>query len=329
MKRIDADLSQPSLLPKGCAVTFGCFDGIHLGHQKIISKLKEEALKRKLKTALYLFHPHPQTVLNPKRNFKKLFTLEETQTLLQPWELDYFGVIPFNQNISTWSPEKFVTSFVVPHLKPKLIVAGYDFSFGASREGGISHLKSMGANWNFEVQQVSSLLKKKKPVSTSRIKTLLSQGHIEEANSLLWREFFLSGTVSRGEGRGRKLGYPTANLLLPDKVIPKKGVYSVQALVHEKWRLGVLNIGFKPTFTQQSLKKPTHGQTLSFEVHIINGEFDLYGKTLCVKMNRFLREEKTFKTAMALKTQIQKDIKEALKTHNLAKETKNLKNPKF
>lgn len=312
MKRIDADFSQHSLLPRGCAVTFGCFDGIHLGHQKIISKLKEEALKRKLKTALYLFHPHPQTILNPKRNFKKLFTLKETQTLLQPWELDYFGVIPFNQNISTWSPEKFVTSFVVPQLKPKLIVAGYDFSFGASREGGISHLKSMGEDWDFEVQQVSSFLKKKKPVSTSRIKVLLSQGHIKEANSLLGREFFLSGIVSKGEGRGRELGYPTANLLLPDKIIPKKGVYSVQVLVHKKWRLGVLNIGFRPTFAQKSSEKPNLRQTLFFEVHIINGKFDLYGKILCVKITRFLREEKTFKTATALKAQIQKDIKEAL-----------------
>ena len=313
MERIDVNHTHSSLSPKGCAVTFGCFDGIHLGHQKIILKLKKEAFKKNLKTALYLFHPHPQIVLNPKNIFKKLFTLEETQTILQSWGLDYFGIIPFSLNMSTWSPEKFVTDFIASHLNPKLIVVGYDFSFGASRKGGVSHLKSLGVDWNFEVKQVSPLLKEGEPVSTSWIKALLSQGDIEQANSFLGREFFLSGSVVKGEGRGRHLGYPTANLSLPDKALPKRGVYSVQVRFQEKWHPGVLNIGFKPTFLSKlSEEKVFHRRTPFFEVHIIDGNFNLYGKTLYLKITHFLREEKTFENATALKAQIQKDIQKAL-----------------
>ena len=151
--------------------------GIHLD-QEIIFKLKKEALKRKLKTALYMFYPHPQTVLAPEKNFKRLFTLEETQNILESFGLDFFGVIPFDLKLSKWSPEEFVSSFIVPHLKPRLIVVGYDFSFGSQRLGNVSHLKSLSRNWHFEVQQIPPLLKKGEPVSTSRIKKLLSRASI-------------------------------------------------------------------------------------------------------------------------------------------------------
>ena len=312
MKKIQLDFSNPSIPPKGCAVTLGCFDGIHLGHQKIICNLKKEALKRKLKTALYMFYPHPQTVLAPEKKFKRLFTLEETQSILEPFGLDFFGVIPFDLRLSKWSPEEFVSSFIVPYLKPRFIVVGYDFSFGSQRQGNVSHLKSLGQNWDFEVQQIPPLSKQGEPVSTSRIKRLLSEGSIRKANALLGREFFFSGTVVRGEGRGRKLGYPTANLSPPGKLILKNGVYSIQVCFQKVWHKAVLNIGLKPTFFPKSIKKATSIGKISFEVHIIHGNFNWYGQNICVKVHRFLREERAFNKISSLKAQIQKDIQETL-----------------
>ena len=314
MKRIEVDFLNPALSPKECAVTLGCFDGIHLGHQEIILQLKKEAQKKGLKAALYVFHPHPQIVLNPQSNFKKLFTLQEIETLLRPFELDFFGLIPFNLKISRWSPEEFITSFLIPHLNPRLWVAGYDFAFGAQREGQFSHAKSFAKTLNFEVQQIPPVLKQGEPVSTSRIKKLLISGCIEQANKLLGREFFFSGTVIKGEGRGQKLGYPTANLLLEgDKIMPKRGVYSVQVHFQKKWHPGVMNIGLRPTFRQKSEKKILNKKQFHFEVHIINKSFHLYDKRLCVKLQNFLREERVFSGKDDLKLQIQKDIQKTLK----------------
>lgn len=314
MKRIEVDFLNPALSPKECAITLGCFDGIHLGHQEIIFQLKKMAQKKGIKTALYVFHPHPQIVLNSQSNFKKLFTLQEIETLLQPFELDFFGLIPFNLNISRWSPEEFITSFLVPHFNPRLWITGYDFAFGAGREGQFSHLKSFAKILNFEVQQVPPVINDEEPVSTSRIKKLLISGYVEKVNKLLGKEFFFSGTVIKGEGRGQSLGYPTANLL-PEggKVMPKRGVYSVQVHFQNKWHPGVMNIGLRPTFRQKSKKKIINKKQLHFEVHIINKSFHLYDKQLCVKLKNFLREERVFNGEKDLKLQIQKDIQKTLK----------------
>lgn len=314
MKQIKVSFSNPSLPPKKCAVTLGCFDGIHLGHQAIIHQLKKEAGKRKLKTALYLFHPHPQTVLKPQSNFKRLFTLQEIEALLHPLGLDFFGLIPFNLKVSRWSPEEFIRSFLIPHLNPKLWIVGYDFAFGAGRVGKISHLKAFGKTLKFEVRQLSPVLKEGEPVSTSRIKKLIATGCIRKANELLGREFFFSGTVIKGEGRGKNFGYPTANLLLnDDKVMLKRGVYSAQVQFQKKWHPGVMNVGLRPTFLRKLDKKMSDKQKLHFEVHIIDGNFKLYGKRLCVRVQNFLREERSFHEVDSLKSQIQKDIQKTLK----------------
>ena len=316
MKRIDIDFSNPTLPPKKCAVTFGCFDGIHLGHQEVIRQLKKEALKRGIKAALYLFHPHPQTVLTPQSNFKKLFTLQETEALLHSMGLDFFGLVPFNLKVSKWSPKEFIKSFLIPHLNPRLWVVGYDFAFGAGRVGKASHLKTLAKELSFEVQQLPPVLKAGEPVSTSRIKKLIVGGAIKQANELLGREFFFSGNVVKGEGRGKKIGYPTANLLLDaNKIVLKKGVYGVQVQFQEKWHPGVMNVGFRPTFFQElnSREKTSDTKKLHFEVHVIGGSFELYGKQIRVQAQNFLREERAFDSENHLKSQIQRDIQKTLK----------------
>lgn len=306
-KRIDVNFSNPSGSPKGCAVTFGCFDGIHLGHRKILSRLVELARQRSLKTALYLFHPHPQAVLNPAQGFKRLFTLTETKTLLQEQNLDFFGLIPFDLEMSRWSPKTFLSSFVAPFFQPQLIVAGHDFAFGANARGSFSDLKVFSQGTACQVRQVPPVRRQGQVVSTSRIKKLLQKGCIRQANALLGRKFILSGSVVRGHGRGRRIGYRTANLFISsDKMLPKKGVYAIQARFQSEWHPGVLNIGSKPTFLKNS-------RAVFCEAHIINRNFNLYDKQLHLRICRFLREERLFSNTEALKSQIQKDIKKALK----------------
>ena len=299
--------SQPIKPPKGGVISLGCFDGIHLGHQKIISVMKGQAREKNLKTALYLFHPHPFQILNPEKPFKRLFSIGELKYILEPYQLDFLGIISFSRSFSQLSPQEFIRSFIGPQFQPKVIVVGYDFSFGRQREGRISDLKVLGKEENFEVVQAPAHLIDGKPVSTSRIKTALSLGQMEEVCKLSSRPFFLTAPAVKGQGRGRTLGYPTANLSVPtDKSLPKKGVYSAQVwLENLPGRPAVVNIGHKPTFGDS--KKVT------VEVHIIKGLFDdLYHRTLRVEINSFLREERAFKNSTELQKQIQEDVRIAL-----------------
>ena len=299
--------SQPIKPPKGGVISLGCFDGIHLGHQKIISVMKDQAREKNLKTGLYLFHPHPFQILNPEKPFRRLFSLRELKYILEPYQLDFLGVISFSKSFSRLSPKEFIRSFIKPQFHPKVIVVGYDFSFGRHRQGRISDLKTLGEQENFEVVQAPAHLVDGKPVSTSRIKSALSLGQMEEVCRLSSRPFFLIASVVRGRGFGRTLGYPTANLSFPeDKSLPKKGVYSARVwLKGLPGQLAVVNIGHKPTFGGS--KKVT------VEAHIIKGSFDdLYHQTLRVEINSFLREERAFKNSIELQKQIQEDVRIAL-----------------
>ena len=299
--------NHPTKPPKGGVIALGCFDGIHLGHQKIISAMKAQTREKNLKSALYIFYPHPLQVLNPSRPFQRLFTLEELKHIFKSYKLDFLGLISFSKDFSRLSPEEFVRAFIVPQFQPDTLVVGYDFSFGRDRSGRISDLKALGKEVNFEVIQIPAQILDGKPVSTSRIKKALSLGQTKEACRLSGKPFFFFAPVVKGEGRGKGLGYPTANLSLSkDKLLPKTGVYSAQAGL--KGRPGVpavLNIGYKPTFG--------FSKKLTVEVHIINNPVgDLYGQTLKVEIGSFIREERPFKNSVALRKQIQKDVQIAL-----------------
>lgn len=297
----------PVKAPQKGVISLGCFDGIHLGHQKIISVMKAQARKNHLRTALYVFFPHPLRILKPERPFQRLFSIGELKHILESYSLDFFGMIPFSRDFSRLSPKEFVHSFIVPQFQPKIIVVGYDFSFGHHREGNISDLEAFGKEGGFKVVRTPVQVVDGKPVSTSRIKEALSSGQMEEVRQLSGRRFFLMAPVVEGQGRGRKLGYPTANLLLPkDKLLPKKGVYSARVWLREaKSHPAVLNIGYKPTFGDS--------REMTVEVHLIKGFFEnLYHQTLRVEIRSFLREERAFKNSDELKAQIQQDVELAL-----------------
>ena len=293
--------------PKDCVLAVGCFDGIHLGHQKIISAMRAFARRRNRKTALCLFHPHPLQVLRPAEPFRRLFTLRETGYILRGRGLDFTGLIPFTEEFSRLTPQDFVRAFIVPRFKPSAVFAGYDFSFGRDRKGRLAHLKSFGLSAPFEVIQVPALFRRGAPVSTSRIKSALSLGDTKTAFKLLGRPFFFSAPVVKGRGRGRKLGFPTANLSLSrEKFLPKGGVYSARVWRAGRSRTALLNIGRKPTFGA--------GGGLTVEVHITGrpSPGDLYNQILRVEPGDFLRPERSFKNPTALGAQIQKDMEAAL-----------------
>ena len=307
METIHFNLNSPPLLEKGGALTLGCFDGIHLGHQKIISLLKEKAKKQGLKTYFCLFDPHPLQILQSEFHFKRLFTIEEIQDLLKPYGLDYLVLIPFTKAFSHMPPEKFLQNFLKAHFEPKVMVVGYDFSFGKNKEGQFFHLKKEENKQYFQAYQVAMESFQDEPISSSRIKISCQEGQMEKVQQLLGRPFFFLASVEKGEGRGQKLGFPTANLKLSShKLTPKKGVYVARTFVNGCWHKSVINIGNKPTFS--------NSEEICLEVHIIEGgAFDLYGRLLKVEIGPFLRSERLFQDKEALKRQIQEDIKKVLK----------------
>ncbi len=320
-----ASPSKPPLPPlPPLVLTIGCFDGIHLGHQSLIRALKAEAQSLKAKSCLCLLDPHPQKTLNPGGGFQRLCAVKETETLLRPWGLDYFGIINFTRKFSQTPPEDFLRLFVKPRLKPKKIIAGHDFSFGAGGSGDFRLLKRLGRELGISARQIPPALYKKEPVSSSRIRRALTLGRMELAAAMLGRPFSIRGPVKKGEGRGSRLGFPTANLCLKGKFLPKKGVYAAKAQIIKKggrgrgrplglWRKAAVNIGCRPTF-----RSARPAEALA-EAHIIRESADpaaisdLRGAELELDLIRFLREERAFAGPEALKRQIKKDLQETLK----------------
>ncbi len=306
MKKIVIDFKDSSRTPKKTLLTLGCFDGIHLGHQKIINEIQLKSRKYKLKSCLCLFDPHPLQILNPSQDFKRLFLIEEIESILQSYKLDYFCIIPFDSNFAKLSAKDFIYSFIKEQFDPFEIIVGYDFSFGFNRMGKVSDLKKEGKKLKFKVNQISAVSYENEIVSSSIIKQKLSLGFMDQAMKLLGHPFFIKAKVIKGDGRARKLGFPTANLFIkPEKKLPKKGVYGCRVktsggLIKE----AVMNIGTRPSIDSK-------GQ-LSVEVHIINENLDLYNQDLEVEIKRFIREERRFFRLSQLQEQIKQDIKEVL-----------------
>ena len=305
MKTQIIDFKQAGLVPKKSILSLGCFDGIHLGHQALIKQLLLEAKKKKAPSCLCLFDPLPIQVLKNEKLFKRLFTIEETKELLKPFDLNVLCIVPFNHKFSKLSPEEFVQSFIVHQFDPIKIIVGYDFTFAHQRKGNFSVLKKLADKASFSVEQIDVCLYKKEPVSSSRIRKCLSLAQMEELKALLGRPFFIKAKVVKGEARGRKLGFPTANLQVKQKELPPFGVYGGRAKIANIWHKAVINIGRRPTFA-------TVKDSVSIEVHIISVHFDLYDQDLEVELDFFIREEKTFSKVSDLKTAIRQDIQKAL-----------------
>jgi riboflavin kinase/FMN adenylyltransferase len=289
------------------AIALGTFDGVHLGHQKLISTLKTEAKTNNLISMVFTFYPHPLRVVNPQLEPPMITSLEERADLIAGYGIDYFLVANFDQNFASMSPEDFIVEILHNKLKVKTVVVGFNYTFGYKGLGTPEMLKQFGEKLGYKTIVVEPVSKNGIIVSSTEIRRLVSEGDISLAAQLLGRSFFLEGKVVKGDGRGKNLGFPTANLSIPQEmVIPNNGVYAVKVVYAGKEYPGGLNIGTKPTFA---------GKSKTIEVNIIGFSEDIYGKTLRVEFLKKLRDERVFDSPSQLIAQISSDTKAVLQVY--------------
>ncbi len=284
-------------------VTIGNFDGVHRGHQRIIGRAVEKARARGGTAVAYTFRPHPQVALRPGTHLSLLTTYDEKLELMGKLGLDLVVEEPFSREFSVIAPEEFFRNILLRRLSAESIVVGYDFSFGKERAGHLEKLESLCREAGVELEVVQPQRLDSEIVSSSRIRQYLQSGEVEMAAKLLGREFFYRGVVIKGEGRGRKIGYPTANLKLESKLTLPYGVYATHAAIGGVTYASVTNVGVRPTFTAPD------GSELPalIETHLLDVTQDLYGLTLEVRFAKRLREERKFGGIEELKKQIALD----------------------
>lgn len=289
------------------AVAIGTFDGCHRGHQAVIRSMQAKARQQNLETVVLSFQNHPLSYLAPERMPPLLSTCREKELALAALQPEHTILLPFNEVLSQLSPETFVREYLVQRLKAKHVSVGFNFRFGHQAQGTPEQLQALGAELGFSVEIQPAFDLKGEIVNSSRIRTLLQQGHLSEARTLLGDGYLIAGPVIRGQGIASSvLGVPTANLGLetPEKLLPPKGVYActVQLPNHPQPYQGVMNLGMRPTFS---------GLNLSLEVYIMDFSGDLYNQEIQLRLLHFLRPEQRFESPEALKTQIQTDILQA------------------
>ena len=279
-------------------ITIGTFDGVHLGHKVILARLNEIAKKTKYKSVLLTFSPHPRHVLQKDDQEMKLInTLNEKQDLLEKAGLDNLVVHEFTKEFSRIKSINFVRDILVENLNVHTLVIGYDHHFGRNREGSIPELKVLAELYDFSIEMISPQLFQDVTVSSTKIRQLLEKGEIEKANHYLGYDFFINGKVVKGNGIGKTIGFPTANILIKNKwkLLPSDGVYAVKVNINDRCFKGMMNIGQKPT---------VDGKGKSLEVHIFDFSNDIYGKAIKVKVIKRIRDEKKFKDLQGLKKQL-------------------------
>lgn len=288
-------------LPFETAITIGAFDGIHLGHKALFQETLRIAQTLNLEPLVVTFDPHPRKVIQPHLSLKLLTTLEEKLELIEKEGFLKIVILPFTLALAELSPDLFVEKYIVDYLKTRYVIVGFNFRFGRNRLGDTELLKNLGAKYQFQVKIVSPVIIDEKRVSSSLIRDLIAKGEVDKASLFLGRPYLLTGKVIKGKGRGRLLGFPTANLLVSEeKLIPARGVYAVWAYLHNRKYKGALNIGFNPTFSEREL---------SIEVHLLNFDTsqDLYNQLIRIEFIKYIRNEKKFTSMEELKVQIEKD----------------------
>lgn len=284
-------------------LTIGTFDGVHMGHQKIIEKLNTVAAEQGGESVLFTFYPHPRMVLFPESHGLKLIqTQVEKLAKLEHIGLQNIIVHPFTKEFSRLTATEFVRDYLVAKLNVKTIVIGYDHQFGKNREGTLSLLQELAPVYDFNVVEIAAEDIEDVNVSSTKIRKALASGDISTANEFLGEPFELSGTVVHGEEVGRSIGYPTANIEIESelKLIPKNGVYAVRAVLDDQSEyFGLLNIGSRPSVNDEGVQ--------TIEVHLLDFDGDLYNKTLTVRLIAYIRAEERFTSLEALKAQISKD----------------------
>ena len=298
---------------KNAVVTVGSFDGLHIGHFKILNTVKEFAEKKNGSACVVTFDPHPRSVISKDFDLKILTTLDEKIEILEEAGIENLVVIKFTKEFSQQTSDQFIKHYLVEKIGAGHMVIGHDHKFGKDRLGDVEKLKEIGKLYNFDVSDVSPLCIDGEIVSSTAIRNALTEGNIDKANLFLGRNYVLSGLVVLGVQRGRLLGFPTANIQPhdPKKAIPVNGVYFVGCEVDNEKHYGVMNIGYRPTFE--------HKHELVLEVHILNFDKDIYGKAFKIFFLHRLREEKKFESKDALVHQMEHDKQTAFE---LAKQNK-------
>ena len=294
---------------KRSAVTIGTFDGIHLGHQEILSRLIESSKNKDLNSVVLTFFPHPRIILNKYNEVKMIDTLDEKIIHLNEIGIDSLIIHPFDRNFSLLSANQFIKDFLVDKLKIKHIIIGYDHRFGKGREASVTDLKNYANDYDFTVEEIKAQEIEKITVSSTKIRNSINQGDIKTTEKYLGRYFNLTGKVVKGDGLGKKINYPTANIFIEEtyKIIPKDGVYLVETIIKDKLFNGMMNIGHRPTIGTN---------VKSIEVHLFNFNEDIYGQVISIKMISKIRDEKKFSSIQALKEQLVKDENYCLKLIN-------------
>ena len=287
---------------KKATVTVGTFDGVHVGHQKIIKNLIKN--KEDNSTVILTFFPHPRMVLQKDVTVKLLNTISEKQLLLEKTGLDCLIVEPFTKEFSRLTALDFSRNILVNTLNINKLIVGYDHRFGKNREGSFEQLQEYGALYNFKVEEISVQDIESVSVSSTKIRKALKEGDIKTANTYLGYNYMLTGKVVHGKGLGKKWNYPTINIKIAEdyKLIPKTGVYIIKSLIENKPYFGIMNIGFRPTL---------NGKNQTIEVHLLDFNADLYGKNIQVNLIERLRDEQKFDAIDALFLQIKEDEKTA------------------
>lgn len=306
IKRNLEEIKKPSF----SIVTIGTFDGVHLGHKKIIKKLVTSAKANGFKSTILTFFPHPRMVLQQDNGIKLINTLDEKTAILEELGLDQLIIHPFTKEFSRLTALEYVRDLLVEKLNAKKIIIGYDHRFGRNRTATINDLKEFGDTFNFEVEEITAEEINEISVSSTKIRKALEEGLIETANLYLGYNFMLTGIVTRGKGLGRQIQFPTANIHIEEtyKLIPKKGVYTVESIINNEIVYGMMNIGMNPT---------VNGTKKTIEVHFFDFNEDLYGKKIQVTLLKRQRDEKRFESVEVLKEQLYRDKDNAL--NNIAK----------
>jgi len=295
----NADLSKRH---KGGVIAIGNFDGLHLGHQRVINEAKKKAKKNKLPFGIMTFEPVPVMFFNSKVKNHRINSLEQKKNQLKIFNLDFLIIIKFNKIFSSLKAEQFITKIINHKTEAKFLYVSRNFKFGFKRQGNIQILKKYEKLYDYKSLIIKTYKKDKKVISSTLIRKKITTGKIEEVNKLLNRKWCINGIVIKGRRRGRKIGFPTCNVKLNDYVVPRLGVYAVQVKGLSFNKKGIANIGYRPTF---------NGQNLLLETNIFGINKNLYNKEINISFKKFIRPEKKFKNLNLLKKQIEIDIKKA------------------
>ncbi|MDO4728052.1 MAG: bifunctional riboflavin kinase/FAD synthetase [Bacteroidota bacterium] len=289
--------TQPTVL------TIGAFDGVHLGHQKILTGLKRCAVEKKIATVVLSFFPHPRKVVQNNLNMGLLNSISEKEKLIERQGIDFLIIHPFDEYFAQITPEDFVKEVLVKTLNVQKIIIGYDHRFGKDRAAGIQELRFFGQKYGFEVEEIGVKEVDTVSVSSTKIRKALQEGNIKEANQFLGYAYGFDAQVVRGNQLGRTIGFPTANLepLDKDKIIPFTGVYIVKVLLRGEVYKGMMNIGNRPTI---------EGDKLTYEVHILDFEEDIYDCEVRVEFEQRIRNEQKFESLDHLKLQLHQDLEQ-------------------